>query len=180
MQHKLAKSAVSKSAASLMLAGAAAAWSACAQPSAPTIQPGAIWLDDRGRHIQAHGGGIIKLGDTWYWFGEDRSQDNDPTKRYVACYASSDLVHWKFRNSSSSILAFGALFPEAEAGRDQIHGSHSGSIRSAARVSRLSSHHNDNSVARRNTRRARFCPYRGHSIEGLLSNSRMVLTIFDD
>ena len=28
------------------------------------IVPGALWPDDRGEHIQAHGGGIIKLGDT--------------------------------------------------------------------------------------------------------------------
>jgi len=63
----------------------------------PTIRPGELWPDDRGRHIQAHGGGIIKLGDTYYWFGEDRSQDNDPGKRYVACYASTDLAHWTFR-----------------------------------------------------------------------------------
>ena len=36
--------------------------------------------DDRGRHIQAHGGGIIRLGDTFYWFGEDRSRDNERGK----------------------------------------------------------------------------------------------------
>ena len=24
------------------------------------------------KHIQAHGGGILKFGDTYYWFGEDR------------------------------------------------------------------------------------------------------------
>jgi hypothetical protein len=35
---------------------AAAAWSA-----PETIRPGEIWPDDRGRHIQAHGGGILKL-----------------------------------------------------------------------------------------------------------------------
>src|SRR5438067_12066220 len=69
-----------------------------ASASPGVIKPGAIWPDDRGRHIQAHGGGIIKLGDTWYWFGEDRSRDNDPSKRYVACYASKDLAHWQFRN----------------------------------------------------------------------------------
>lgn len=62
------------------------------------VQPGEIWPDDRGQHIQAHGGGIIKVGDTYYWFGEDRSKENDPNKRYVACYASKDLVHWTFRN----------------------------------------------------------------------------------
>jgi hypothetical protein len=63
-----------------------------------TIRPGEPWPDDRGRHVQAHGGGIIKRGDTYYWFGEDRSKDNDPQKRYVACYASKDLAHWTFRN----------------------------------------------------------------------------------
>jgi hypothetical protein len=71
----------------------AAAASAAPQP----IKPGAIWPDDRGLHVQAHGGGIIKVGDTFYWFGEDRAKDNDPTKRFVACYASKDLAHWTFR-----------------------------------------------------------------------------------
>ncbi len=63
-----------------------------------TIRPGEIWLDDRGKHIQAHGGGVIKLGDTFHWFGEDRSQGLDPDKRYVSCYSSTDLMRWKFRN----------------------------------------------------------------------------------
>src|SRR5258708_33293514 len=68
-------------------------------PAAPqTIKPGELWPDDRGQHVQAHGGGIIKLGDTYYWFGEDRSKDNNPGKRYVACYSSQDLAHWTFRN----------------------------------------------------------------------------------
>ena len=61
------------------------------------IKPGEVWPDDRGQHIQAHGGGIIKHGSTYYWFGEDRSPDNDSNKRYVACYSSKDLVNWKFR-----------------------------------------------------------------------------------
>jgi hypothetical protein len=63
-----------------------------------TIKPGELWPDDRGKHVEAHGGGIIKLEDTFYWFGEDRSRDNDRSKRYVACYASKDLAHWTFRN----------------------------------------------------------------------------------
>src|SRR5664279_5504210 len=62
------------------------------------IKPGEVWPDDRGQHVQAHGGGIIKMGDTYYWFGEDRSPGLDPTKRYVACYSSKDLAHWTFRN----------------------------------------------------------------------------------
>jgi Glycosyl hydrolases family 43 len=66
--------------------------------AAKKVVPGAVWLDDRGQPIQAHGGGITKVGDTYYWFGEDRAQGLDPTKKYVACYASKDLVRWKFRN----------------------------------------------------------------------------------
>lgn len=62
------------------------------------IVPGAIWPDDRGQHVQAHGGGILKEGDTYYWFGEYRAQDNEPNKRYVGCYSSVDLTHWTFRN----------------------------------------------------------------------------------
>lgn len=63
-----------------------------------SIRPGAVWLDDRGERIQAHGGGIIKFGGVYYWFGEDRSRDNDPSKRYVSCYSSKDLARWKFCN----------------------------------------------------------------------------------
>jgi hypothetical protein len=62
------------------------------------ITPGGVWFDNRGQQIQAHGGGILKVGDTFFWFGEDRSQGLDPNKRYVSCYASKDLVHWTFRN----------------------------------------------------------------------------------
>ena len=67
-------------------------------PGPQFIIPGEIWPDDRGRHIQAHGGGIIKFGDTYYWYGEDYSADNPPGIRIISCYASKDLAHWQFRN----------------------------------------------------------------------------------
>lgn len=63
-----------------------------------TIAPGAVWLDNRGQPIQAHGGGMLKLGDTYYWFGEDRGYDNDRDLRYVSCYSSTNLGQWTFRN----------------------------------------------------------------------------------
>ncbi|MEZ0216589.1 MAG: family 43 glycosylhydrolase, partial [Rariglobus sp.] len=68
---------------------------------ASVIQPGERWADNLGKHIQAHGGGITQVGDTWYWFGEDRGNETTTTKpneRYVSCYASRDLIHWEFRN----------------------------------------------------------------------------------
>ena len=69
---------------------------AFAQPL-KVIRPGEVWPDDRGKHIQAHGGGIIKLGKTYYWYGEERSQGLDTNFRYVSCYSSDDLINWKFK-----------------------------------------------------------------------------------
>ena len=87
----------------LLLAVAAVQQPVFAQNQSDLIRPGERWLDDRGIEIQAHGGGIIHLANTWYWFGEDRSQTNDPARRYVACYSSTDLVHWKYRNQVLAI-----------------------------------------------------------------------------
>jgi hypothetical protein len=99
----------------LIVRGAAAASAACvllalsagtslaAQKKDDIVRPGERWLDNRGQEIQAHGGGIIRLKHTYYWFGEDRSKSNDPDKRYVACYSSTDLVHWTFRNQVLAI-----------------------------------------------------------------------------
>jgi hypothetical protein len=61
------------------------------------IRPGEVWPDTDGKHIQAHGGGIIKIGNNYYWYGEERSQGLDTNYRYVSCYSSKDLMNWKFR-----------------------------------------------------------------------------------
>jgi hypothetical protein len=61
------------------------------------INPGEVWPDDSGNHIQAHGGGILKIKDIYYWYGEQRRQGLDSNKRYVSCYSSKDLMNWKFR-----------------------------------------------------------------------------------
>lgn len=63
----------------------------------PVVKPGEPWLDNRGQRIQAHGGGITFWRGAYYWFGEDRTPSNDPDKRYVSCYSSKDLAHWKFQ-----------------------------------------------------------------------------------
>lgn len=61
------------------------------------INPGEVWPDNRGEHIQAHGGGIIKIKNTYYWYGEERRRGLDSNKRYVSCYASKDLTNWTFK-----------------------------------------------------------------------------------
>ncbi|MXV16390.1 family 43 glycosylhydrolase [Hufsiella ginkgonis] len=64
------------------------------------IYPGELWPDSEGNHIQAHGGGILKIKKTYYWYGEERRKGLDPDFRYVSCYASDDLVHWKFKGDA--------------------------------------------------------------------------------
>ena len=61
------------------------------------IHPGEIWPGDNGVHIQAHGGGITKVGKTYYWYGEERRPGLDSNHRYVSCYSSKDLMNWKSR-----------------------------------------------------------------------------------
>lgn len=61
---------------------------------------GQIWQDTDGEDIQAHGGCIIKYGDKFYWYGENKGADNVfGTSRVdvigVSCYSSENLVDWK-------------------------------------------------------------------------------------
>ena len=55
---------------------------------------GALWPDDSGEHINAHGGGIMKYNDTYYWFGEHKAEWTCDALVGVMCYSSKDLVNW--------------------------------------------------------------------------------------
>lgn len=70
-----------------------------------SIKPGEIWPDEAGNHIQAHGGGIVKIKNTYYWYGEQRGQELDTTYRYVSCYSSKDLMNWKFNGNVLKMVA---------------------------------------------------------------------------
>jgi len=65
------------------------------QKKKQTIRSGELWYDDGGRHINAHGGGIMKYGDTYYWFGEHKDDRTSDALVGVMCYASKDLVNWR-------------------------------------------------------------------------------------
>jgi hypothetical protein len=83
-----------------------------------SFRPGQIWPDNAGRHINAHGGGIIYFNDTYYWFGEYRlvHLEKDKSHYGVSCYSSKDLLNWKneglalrVTNDTSSILNTGCM-----------------------------------------------------------------------
>lgn len=65
-----------------------------------TFKNGVFWNDTAGTKIQAHGGGLLKAGDTYYWVGEDKTTNTGGTGNFygVSLYASKDLVTWEHRN----------------------------------------------------------------------------------
>ena len=48
-------------------------FTACTQPILKPIRSGEIWPDDRGAHVNAHGGGMLYHDGTYYWYGENKS-----------------------------------------------------------------------------------------------------------
>jgi hypothetical protein len=64
------------------------------------IVNGLQWADTAGNPIHAHGGGIVKVGTFYYWFGENRNPDF--TFKSVNCYRSTDLRTWELRGNALS------------------------------------------------------------------------------
>ena len=46
--------------------------------AASWIVPGAVWTSTSGTKIDAHGGGIVQRGDTFYWVGQSASHSTSP------------------------------------------------------------------------------------------------------
>ncbi|MCX7522520.1 family 43 glycosylhydrolase [Microbacterium sp. STN6] len=63
-----------------------------------SIRPGAPWLDTQGKRIHAHGGSIIVVDGTYYWYGENKEKTapgNGIWHWGVRCYSSTDLYNWQ-------------------------------------------------------------------------------------
>lgn len=72
-----------------------------------SIQNDTFWKDSDGNTIYSQGGGILKVGDTYYWYGvkyngavtyaADSNKYNSNCSFYsVTCYSSKNLVDWQF------------------------------------------------------------------------------------
>ncbi len=59
-----------------------------------SFKPGQIWKDIEGNPIEAHGGGILKVKNTYYWYGENHKLGSG-NKTGISCYSSTDLLNWK-------------------------------------------------------------------------------------
>jgi hypothetical protein len=76
-----------------------------AQTKLNSFSPGARWPDDKGVHINAHGGGILYDNGVYYWFGEHKVAGNAGNRAMVGvhCYSSKDLYNWKDEGISLSV-----------------------------------------------------------------------------
>lgn len=62
--------------------------------------PGQVWYDTDGKRIHAHGGSVIVVGDTYYWYGENKEKSDGTNGVWtwgVRCYSSNDLYNWEDR-----------------------------------------------------------------------------------
>jgi len=82
-----------------------------------SFTPGVVWNDTEGKPINAHGGGVIYVDGTYYWFGEHKLPGRSEAEFAdggVHCYASIDLYNWEdkglvlsvdYENSDSDIAS---------------------------------------------------------------------------
>ncbi len=81
-----------------------------------------FWMDTSGTPIYSQGGGVLKVGSTYYWYGvkyngavtyaaKPTSSNGDTAFVAVTIYSSTDLATWKFENNAltaASLTAAGA------------------------------------------------------------------------
>lgn len=80
--------------------GAAAALPVAAAEAPPwqrSFRPGAVWLDTKGEPIQVRGSSILQVGDTFYWYGENKERTTGKDRIWhwgMRMYSSKDLYNW--------------------------------------------------------------------------------------
>ncbi len=60
-------------------------------------EPYALWVDDKGEPINAHGGGMLWHEGRYYWYGEHKvaGDAGNYAEVGVHCYSSADLASWR-------------------------------------------------------------------------------------
>ena len=76
-----------------------------AQQNITEFTPGRIWKDDKGVHINAHGGGVTEHNGTYYWYGEHKieGEKGNTAQVGVHCYSSKDLYNWRDEGISLAV-----------------------------------------------------------------------------
>ncbi len=105
-----------------VMGAACLAVSYTAANSAPAVvQNDVFWKDTSGNNIYSQGGGVTKVGSTYYWYGvkyegavtyaaNPAKANSDTRFNSVTAYSSTDLVHWKSEGAVISAGAAGSTF----------------------------------------------------------------------
>lgn len=94
----------------LLLASAFCFGSVTASASSQTIANDVFWKDTSNNPIYSQGGGVLKVGSTYYWYGvkyggavtyynNPTAKNSDTSFSAVTCYSSTDLAHWTFEGN---------------------------------------------------------------------------------
>ena len=68
---------------------------------------GGLWPDDKGVHVNAHGGCILFHGDRYWWYGEHKIAGTAGNRAHgtaVHVYSSDDLEHWRDEGAALSCV----------------------------------------------------------------------------
>ncbi|MFD5463696.1 RICIN domain-containing protein [Kitasatospora sp. NPDC127059] len=87
-----------------------------------TFTLGATRTDQNGNTLQLHGLGIVKVGSTWYGFGEDKTGETsaDTSFQDIPCYTSDDLGSWTYRGVALAKQSSGDLGPNRVVERPKV------------------------------------------------------------
>ncbi len=99
-----------------------------AKAAAGTITNDVFWKDTAGNPIYSQGGNILKVGNTYYWYGvkyngavtyynNPSGKNGDTSFAAVTCYSSTDLVNWTFRGNVITAGAEGTTWDPDWLGR---------------------------------------------------------------
>jgi hypothetical protein len=107
-----------------LLAGLAALLLPATEAHAATVSftTGAARTDQNGNTLQLHGLGIIKVGSTWYGFGEDKTGETsaDTSFQDIPCYTSTDLANWTYQGVALAKQSSGDLGPSRVVERPKV------------------------------------------------------------
>ncbi|MEV6942514.1 RICIN domain-containing protein [Streptomyces sp. NPDC051172] len=83
---------------------------------------GAARTDQNGNTLQLHGLGIIKVGNTWYGYGEDKTGEtsSDTSFQDITCYSSANLADWTYQGQALSGQTSGDLGPSRIVERPKV------------------------------------------------------------
>ena len=81
-----------------LLLAVAALLAATAAPAQTrtAFEPGSVWPDNKGIHLNAHGAGVLYAKGRYYLFGEHKVAGSKGNSAQVGvhCYSSTDLYNW--------------------------------------------------------------------------------------